>query len=59
METLQAARPFLQTGGRLVVSEPPEPDPDRWPEAELEVLGFSKPLYFKGIVMFHVEQSAS
>ena len=58
-ETLEAARPFLQTGGRLVVSEPPEPDPDRWPEAELEALGFSKPQYFKGIVMFHVKPSGS
>jgi len=58
-ETLEAARPFLERGGRLVVSEPPEPDPNRWPAAELEALGFSKPLNFKGIVMFHVEQSAS
>ncbi len=56
-ETLDAARPFLSVGGRLVVSEPPEPDPERWPEAAREALGFGKPLYFKGIVMFHVEQS--
>lgn len=56
-DTLEAARAFLPVGGRLVVSEPPEPDPGRWPEPLLEALGFGKPLYFKGIVMFHVEQS--
>lgn len=29
--TLTAARPLLRTGGRLVVSEPPDDTPDRWP----------------------------
>ncbi|MGA0863118.1 MAG: RsmG family class I SAM-dependent methyltransferase [Ilumatobacteraceae bacterium] len=28
--TARLARPLLTTGGVLVVSEPPEPDPSRW-----------------------------
>lgn len=38
--TARAARPFLPVGGVLVVSEPPEWDPTRWPTAMLERLGF-------------------
>jgi 16S rRNA (guanine527-N7)-methyltransferase len=34
---------FLRPGGRLVVSEPPEPDPDRWDEGGLAELGLSAP----------------
>jgi 16S rRNA (guanine527-N7)-methyltransferase len=29
--TAECAAPFLVVGGRLVVSEPPTPDPGRWP----------------------------
>ena len=35
---------LLQSGGRLVVSEPPEPDPDRWPASSLARLGLAEPL---------------
>jgi 16S rRNA (guanine527-N7)-methyltransferase len=54
-ETLTAARPFLSSGGILVVSEPPTRDDSRWPSATLERLGYSQPQYLQGIVMFHVE----
>ncbi len=36
--TAECAAPLLAVGGLLVVSEPPE-GPDRWPAAELAVLG--------------------
>ena len=58
-DTLRCARPLLKNGGRLVVSEPPEPQPDRWPPDLVQSLGFSKPQYLQGVVMFHVEQSSS
>lgn len=35
----ECARPFLCSGGRLIVSEPPAADEARWPVASLEVLG--------------------
>ena len=37
--TAECAAPFLVIGGQLVVSEPPEPRPHRWPPAGLEPLG--------------------
>lgn len=52
---LPIAREFLRLGGVLGVSEPPRPDPDRWPESLLGSLGFGNPLYGKGIAVFHVE----
>ena len=40
----ECAAPLLEVGGRLVVSEPPEPDDDRWPAEPLARLG----LVFEG-----------
>ncbi len=37
--TAEIATGFVAVGGVVVVSDPPEPDPNRWPEAELESLG--------------------
>jgi 16S rRNA (guanine527-N7)-methyltransferase len=37
-ETLRAAAPLLGAGGLVVVSEPPHPEPERWPAALLERL---------------------
>lgn len=37
--TAECAAPFLSPGGLLVVSEPPEPSPDRWPKEPLGMLG--------------------
>ncbi len=54
-ETLRAARPFLSIGGILVVSEPPIREESRWIPETLQRLGYSKPQYLQGIVMFHVE----
>lgn len=36
--TAECGAPLLCVGGRLVVSEPPDPE-DRWPEGPLETLG--------------------
>ena len=55
--TLRCARPLLKTEGILVVSEPPEPQADRWPKTLCESLGFSEPQYLQGVGMFHVEHS--
>jgi 16S rRNA (guanine527-N7)-methyltransferase len=38
--TAEIATGFLALGGWLVVSEPPEPDEDRWPTTPLARLGF-------------------
>jgi len=35
----ECAAPLLEVGGRLVVSEPPGPRPDRWPASPLAGLG--------------------
>ena len=37
--TAECAAPLLTEGGRLVVSEPPDVDADRWPEEGLATLG--------------------
>lgn len=37
--TAECAAPFLETGGRLIVSDSPTPDPTRWPKAGLAALG--------------------
>ena len=39
--TAECAAPLLKVGGRLIVSEPPEPDPGRWPPAGLNEVGLS------------------
>jgi 16S rRNA (guanine527-N7)-methyltransferase len=38
--TAEIAAGLVAVGGVLVVSEPPEPDPERWPAAGLEGIGF-------------------
>jgi len=37
--TAECAAPFLLTGGQLVVSEPPGPQPERWPATGLALVG--------------------
>ncbi len=41
--TAECAVGFLSPGGRLIVSEPPDREPDRWDEAGLAALGFDPP----------------
>jgi 16S rRNA (guanine527-N7)-methyltransferase len=41
--TAEIAAGIVSVGGCLVVSEPPEPDAQRWPVAELGSLGFGPP----------------
>ncbi len=38
--TVRTAAPLLRPGGLLVVSEPPRPDPTRWPDAVVTGAGF-------------------
>jgi 16S rRNA (guanine527-N7)-methyltransferase len=40
--TAEVAAGFLRVGGRLVVSEPPTPDPARWPDDALRSLGLRR-----------------
>ena len=44
--TAECAAPLLRVGGRLVVSEPPEGDPDRWSGAP--TLGLGRPRLVAG-----------
>jgi 16S rRNA (guanine527-N7)-methyltransferase len=46
--TAEFAVGFLAPAGRLVVTEPPTPDPARWPEDELADLGLTPPQYGPG-----------
>ena len=39
--TAECSAPLLRVGGRLVVSEPPDPEDGRWPAAPLADLGLS------------------
>jgi len=39
--TAECGAPFLQVGGVLVVSEPPDEGPDRWPSEPLQTLGLA------------------
>jgi 16S rRNA (guanine527-N7)-methyltransferase len=39
--TAECGAPFLRPGGMLVVSEPPEPDPTRWPDVGCAQVGLS------------------
>ena len=41
-EVLRMAVPTLAPGGLVVVTEPPAPDPTRWPRAELERYGLAR-----------------
>ena len=50
-ETARCARPFLKTEGLLIVSEPPEHDPSRWPHDMCESLSFADPEYRTGVVI--------
>jgi 16S rRNA (guanine527-N7)-methyltransferase len=43
--TAEIAAGLVAIGGLLVVSEPPAPDPRRWPRDELAGLGFDAPQY--------------
>lgn len=49
--TAPAARGLLKNGGRLIVSEPPSPDPSRWPETLLSEARFGPPSYQSGVVV--------
>lgn len=39
--TAECGAPLLRLGGRLIVSEPPEPDPGRWPAVGLARVGLA------------------
>jgi 16S rRNA (guanine527-N7)-methyltransferase len=39
--TAECGAPFLRPGGNLVVSDPPAPDPDRWPADGLAAVGLT------------------
>ena len=49
--TAPLARGLLKNGGRLIVSEPPSPDPSRWSEDLLKTARFAPPSYQPGVVV--------
>ena len=48
--TAECGAPLLRPGGALVVSEPPEPDPARWPAEGVALFGFAPPVRAAGCV---------
>lgn len=42
--TAECATGLLAPGGHLIVSEPPDADPERWPAAGLEICGLGSPV---------------
>lgn len=54
LETARVARPFLGSHGVLIVSEPPEWDPGRWPEDALRALGFGPAARLDGVAQISV-----
>jgi 16S rRNA (guanine527-N7)-methyltransferase len=50
--TAECAAPFLRVGGQLVVSEPPEPDVERWPPTGLALVGLGPERRVAGYVSF-------
>ncbi|MDP7068388.1 MAG: class I SAM-dependent methyltransferase [Acidimicrobiales bacterium] len=46
--TVECAVALLSLGGRLVVSEPPEPAEDRWPTQPLRTMGLDHPTVIEG-----------
>lgn len=50
-ETARLARPLLKTEGLLVVSEPPDEDPSRWPVDLLSRIGFAGPRRQSGVAV--------
>jgi 16S rRNA (guanine527-N7)-methyltransferase len=59
--TAECAAPFLRRGGRLLVSEPPAPDGDRWPVEPLAELGLRPhpALEWDGFHFRSLEQAAA
>ena len=53
--TLRWSAELVQTGGVIVVSEPPLGSPDRWQGIDLSALGVSEPVRVGPVAMFHVE----
>ncbi len=49
--TARLARPLLKTEGLLVVSEPPDEDPSRWPAELLSRVGYAGPRRCSGVVI--------
>jgi 16S rRNA (guanine527-N7)-methyltransferase len=53
--TLRWSAELVQTGGVIVVSEPPPGSPDRWQGMDLSALGVSEPTRIGPVALFHVE----
>lgn len=52
----EASAGLLVLGGRLLVSEPPGLDPERWPVGPLVSLGFGRPTWYDGVVELVLER---
>jgi SAM-dependent methyltransferase len=50
--TAECGAGFLRLNGRLVVSDPPDPPPARWPEAGLALLGLARTEAPPGLATF-------
>ena len=58
--TLRLATPLVKPGGTIVISEPPEGQPDRWKKTELpEILGLTLFRDHPGVAVFRVSQPST
>lgn len=58
----ECAAPLLRVGGRLAVSDPPEPDPARWPTPALAELGLGparRVQHEQGAIVVAVQEAAA
>jgi 16S rRNA (guanine527-N7)-methyltransferase len=57
--TAECAAGFLAADGRLIVAEPPVPDPQRWPMEGLDALGYVEAPAAPGVAVFRRTGSLS
>lgn len=56
--TIRLATPWVRSGGKVIVSEPPETEGDRWTGVDLAAAHTSAPVRMGQVAVFHVEHPA-
>lgn len=59
LRTLTLSALFVRLGGVVVISEPPDDEPNRWASIDLAGMGLSGPQRLGPVSVFHVEHATS